>query len=120
MRARGAVSLVALALSWLALDDITTDNASAFPLEYGFLVVAGVWFAALGAWLAAKGHPVAGGVSLAAVAIGVAAFWSLPHHHAPPSGLNYLGYLPLAWFFGLAIRLLAARHRARSVQGRPA
>ena len=32
MRGRGAVSLIVLVLSWLALDDITTDNANTFPV----------------------------------------------------------------------------------------
>jgi ABC-type Mn2+/Zn2+ transport system permease subunit len=109
MRERGAVSLAVLLFSWLALDDITTDNAREFPLEYAILVSAGMWFAALGAWLVFKRHAFTGICSLAAVAIGVAAFWSLPHHYQPPSLVNYLGYVPLAWFLGLAIWLLAAR-----------
>jgi peptidoglycan/LPS O-acetylase OafA/YrhL len=112
MRARGAFSLLALILSWLALDDITTDNAVEFPLEYAILIAAGMWFVALGAWLIAKRRWVAGAFSLVAVAIGVVAFWSLPHRSQPPSLVNYFGYLPLAWFLGLAIWLLATRGRA--------
>ena len=114
MRGSGAVSLIVMLLSWLALDDITTDNASAFPLEYTILVLAGAWFVALGVWLAVKGRLVAGMASLAAVALGVVAFWSLPHHHQPPSPVNQLGYAPLAWFAGLTLWLLAARVQTAS------
>jgi hypothetical protein len=118
MRLRGAVSLIVLLLSWLALDDITTDNANQFPLEYTFLVSAGIWFTALGASLVAKRHLFVGTSSLVAVGLGVVAFWSLPHHYQPPSPINYLGYVPLAWFAGLTIWLLAARVQGRSGQGR--
>jgi peptidoglycan/LPS O-acetylase OafA/YrhL len=109
MRGRGAVSLVVLALSWLALDDITTDDASEFPLEYAILVSAGLWFAALALVLIARRRFFAGTSSLVAVALGVAAFWSLPHHHQPPSTVNYLGWVALAWFAGVTVWLLAAR-----------
>jgi hypothetical protein len=112
MRGRGAVSLIVLLLLWLALDDITTDNANAFPLEYTILVLAGVWFVALGVSLVAKRRYLLALVSLLAVGLGVVAFWALPHHHQPPSPINYLGYVPLAWFVGLAVWLLAARAQA--------
>jgi hypothetical protein len=114
MRARGAVSLVVLLLSWLALDDITTDNATEFPLEYALLVSAGIWFTALGVSLVVKRHVFGGVSSLVAVGLGVVAFWSLPHHYQPPSPINYLGYVPLAWFAGLTVWLLAARVQAKS------
>lgn len=103
---RGALSITVLVLSWLALDDITTDTADAFPVEYSMLVLSAVWFAVLGAWLVVHGHARAGGISLLAVALGVVAFWSLPHHHQPPSAVNYLGYFTLAWFAGISLWLL--------------
>ena len=67
MRARGAVSFVVLLLSWLALDDITTDNANEFPLEYALPVSAGIWFTALGVALVVKRHVFGGVSSLVAV-----------------------------------------------------
>jgi len=112
MRGRGWASLVVLAFSWLALDDITTDNATRFPLEYTILVLAGLWFSVLGAWLVAKGRAVAGIGSLVAVVMGVVAFCSLPHHYQPPSPVNLMGYAPLAWFLALAVWLVAARGRS--------
>ena len=118
MRGRGWVSLVVLGFSWLALDDITTDNAARFPLEYTMLVLAGVWFSVLGSWLVAKGRAVAGIGSLVAVVMGVVAFWSLPHHYQPPSAANNMGYAPLAWFLVLAVWLVAARGRSRGAVAR--
>ena len=109
MRGRGVLSLVLLLASCLALDDITTDNANAFPLEYGILIAAGIWYLALGVWLLARQRVCAGRLSLAAVAIGMVAFWSLPHHYQTPSFINNLGCVPLAWFMGLSIWLLVAR-----------
>ena len=114
MRGRGAVSLIVLLLSWLALDDITTDNANTFPLEYTILVLAGMWFVALGVSLVAKRRYLLAVLSLMAVGLGVVAFWSLPHHYQAPSPINYLGYVPLAWCMGLTVWLLAARVQARS------
>jgi hypothetical protein len=109
MRRRGALSATVLVLSWLALDDITTDTADAFHLEYSTLVLAAAWFAALGAWLLAHGHTRTGGISLLAVALGVVAFWSLPHHYHAASAVNYLGFLTLAWFAGISLWLLRQR-----------
>jgi hypothetical protein len=113
MRGRGAVSLMVLVLSWLALDDITTDTANTFALEYTILVSAGIWFLALGVSLAAQRRYLPAIASLAAVGLGVAAFWSLPHHYQPLAPINYLGYVPLAWFAGLTVWLLAVRVQPR-------
>ncbi len=108
MRWRGATSIVWLVLSWAALDDITTDNATSFPLEYGILIGAGIWFAALGVWLLVKRRTLSGACSILAVALGLLAFRSLPHHYQPASFVNLLGYASLAWFLGTTVWLLAA------------
>jgi hypothetical protein len=107
VRAWGVVSLGVLLLTWLAGDDITTDNASSFRVEYTMLVLAAVWFAALGIALVRRGRVVAGVASLAAVGLGVAACWDLPHHYQPFSPLNDVVYVTLAWFVGLSIWLTA-------------
>lgn len=107
MRAWGVLSLGVLLMTWLAGDDITTDNATTFRVEYTMLVLAAVWFAALGVALVRRGRAVAGVASLLAVGLGVAACWDLPHHYQPFSMLNACVYVALAWFFGLAIRLVA-------------
>lgn len=117
MRIWGVLSLGVLLMTWLAGDDITTDNARTFPLEYTVLALAGMWFAALGVVLVRRGRTGAGVASLAAVGLGVAACWGLPHHYGPFSPLNYLVYVTLAWFLGLAIRLVARPLPAASPGG---
>jgi hypothetical protein len=109
-RGAGMVSLLLLVLAWLALDDITTDNATgAFVPEYSLLVLCGAWFAAVAAWLLLRGRRFAGVASVAAIGLAVLAFWSLPHHYAPPSPVNDLGLISIAWFLGLGIWLIARR-----------
>jgi len=112
MRGYGVASLIVLVFSWLALDDITTDDANEFPLEYTILVLAGIWFAVLGGTLVAKRRLSLGVFSLAAVAVAVVAFWSLPHHYQPPSPVTHLGWLPIVWFLGLSVWLVAGRAQA--------
>jgi hypothetical protein len=112
MRLAGGISIIALLCAWLALDDITTDNATEFNVEYSLLLICGVWFAGVSVWLLVRGRLVLGIVSLLAVALAVVAFWSLPHHYAPASLVNYLGLLTLAWFLGLAVWMVARREWA--------
>ena len=117
MRGRGAVSLVVLVFSWLALDDITTDNATTFIVEYSLLVICGAWFAAVAIWLLARRRVMAGIVSLAALSLAVVAFRPLPHHYAPASPVNYLGLFSLAWFLGLSVWMAARRAGAVKTSG---
>jgi hypothetical protein len=42
-RTDGVVTLALLVLAFLAFDDITTDNATSFTLEYAFLTACAVW-----------------------------------------------------------------------------
>jgi hypothetical protein len=118
MRWRGVLSIALLVLAWLALDDITTDNATGgFIPEYSILVVGGIWFAAVAVWLLVGRRPLPGIASILALGLAVVAFWSLPHHYAPASPVNYLGVISLAWFLALAIRLVVPRSGAS--RGRP-
>lgn len=41
------VSVLFLALDWLALDDITTGSEPDFYMEYAVLAVSALWFASL-------------------------------------------------------------------------
>ena len=108
MRWMGIVSLFVLLLTWAALDDITTDSAQRFDVEYTLLVLAGAWFAGIGVWLVARRWTILGAATLAAVAVGIAAFWSLPHRGEQASGINYVGLVPLAWCFALMVWMLVA------------
>ena len=113
MRWRGVLSILLLALAWLALDDITTDNAKGgFIPEYSILVMCGIWFVGVAAWLLVRRRLLPGIASLLAVAVAICAFWSLPHHYAPASPVNYLGLVSLTWFLALAIWLVARRSAA--------
>jgi len=39
----GVITLVVLLLVFAAFDDITTDNATALPVEYSLLIACGAW-----------------------------------------------------------------------------
>lgn len=108
MRLVGIASIIALLCSWLALDDITTDNAAEFNGEYLVLVICGIWFAGVALLLLIRRRAIAGIISLTAVALATAAFWSLPHHYAPASPVNYLGLFSVAWFLGLAVKIIVS------------
>ena len=65
------VTLVAMFIAFLALEDITTDNAIGFRFEYTLLAITGAWLLVLVARLWRNGHPslsVASLVVLLAVA----------------------------------------------------
>ena len=109
MRTIGWTSVVVLLGTWAALDDITTDTAQSFQFEYTGLVLSGLWFAGVAVWLAARRRGVLCVASLAAIAVGMVAFWSLPHRGQPVSAVNLLGYIPLAWFLALTVWLLVGR-----------
>jgi peptidoglycan/LPS O-acetylase OafA/YrhL len=117
MRWRGVLSLLLLVLAWLALDDITTDNATgAFVPEYTMLVVCGIWFAGVAVWLLVRRRTLLGIGSVLAVALAVLAFWSLPHHYGPASPVNYLGLISIAWFLAVGIWLVARRSALTPLQ----
>lgn len=109
MRWRGIFSLVVLWLTFAALHDITLDNGTSFTGEYTLLVVSGAWFTTVALFLAVRLHRRLAAASLALVALGLAACWSLPHYGAPPSLLNYLAWVPMLWFFGVAVWMISAR-----------
>jgi hypothetical protein len=108
----GIASILLLVLAWAALDDITTDTATAFVPEYSILVVCGIWFTAVAVWLLVRRRALTGIISLFAIALAVVAFWSLPHHYGQGSAVNYSGLLSLAWFLALALWMTARRGAA--------
>ena len=113
MRWIGVVSAFVLLLTWAALDDITTDTGQRFDVEYTFLALSGIWFAGIGAWLVARRRRILGSATLAAVVVGVPAFWSLPHRGEQASGLNHAGLVPLAWCLALVVWLLVTPGREK-------
>jgi len=119
MRWMGATSLPVLLLTW-AVDDITTGIEPSFVGEYTLLVLSGIWFAVTAGWLMWR-RSVLGLASLAAVAVGVLACWSLPHRGELPTAINLLGWIPILWFLALAVWMLVARnHRWIDTTRQPA
>ena len=117
MRWCGVMSVFVLLLTWAALDDITTDTAQRFDLEYMFLILSGIWFVGIGAWLVLRRRTMLGLATLVAVGIGVPAFWSLPHRGEPVNAVSYLGWVPLLWCAGLTVWQLVTRSHEHCVPG---
>ena len=68
----GAVTCVALLLSYAAFDDITTGNEPDFTLEYGALLVSAAWLLFVTFRLISGSRRVLGAISFVALA---AALW---------------------------------------------
>ena len=71
LRRDAVVTIAALLLVFTAFDEITTDNATSFPLEYTILVVSAVWLLFIAGRLMRHGHGLLGGISLLALACAV-------------------------------------------------
>ena len=110
------LTLVAVAVAWLALDDITTNTAGSFLPERVALLGCGSWFALVAWRLVRLGHPVLGVSSLLLVAMGALAQMAIGPDTVPSMRLEYLATLGgLAWFVVLTaiLAVLAARPRRR-------
>jgi hypothetical protein len=99
----GFATLAVFMLAFLAFDDITTDNATAFPLEYSCLLLCAAWCLFVAVRLMRRGNRLLGILSLMAL---IAAVWGQreigpgtipswqPEYVAPAAGLLWL--LPLS------------------------
>ena len=118
--ANAAITLVALLLVFAAFDDITTDNATTFRVEYTILVGCAASLLFVGWSLVRGGHRTLGFVSLVALA---SALWAqraigpgmVPGRLRPEYVVMTAAYL---WFWALAGSMLwlewrARKHRAR-------
>ena len=79
--ANAAITLVALLLVFGAFDDITTDNATTFRVEYTFLVGCAGWLLFVAWFLIRGGHRTLGFASLVVLA---SALWA--QHAIAPGG----------------------------------
>ncbi len=68
LRRDAVVTIAALVMVFAAFDDITTDNATSFPLEYTILVGSAIWLLFIAVRLMCHGHRLLGGISLLALA----------------------------------------------------
>jgi hypothetical protein len=106
---RAAITIVALLLTFAAFDDITTDNATTFRVEYTLLVACAGWLLFVAWSLLRDGHRALGIASLASLA---GALWA-QHAIGPRSSMarevrpEYVvitaAYL---WFWVLAATML--------------
>lgn len=114
---QGIITLVVAVLASLALDDITTDNATRFPLEYGILTVAGAWGLFVAYNLLRTGHRAVGTASVLAVgAAAWVAFDGLGHKRDGGWSTFWPEYSVMLstwlWFIAVSVILLTLSKRA--------
>jgi hypothetical protein len=110
------MTLFAMLLCWLALDDITTDNATQFPVEYSMLAAGGVWLLFV-AWRLWRGRSQTNSaITVASVA---AATWmsagGIGHKHDGGWSVFWPQYLALtwAWLHGVVVGILMIKRGTR-------
>ena len=117
LRRDAVVTIAALLLVFAAFDDITTDDATSFPLEYTALVASAVWLLFIAGRLIRHGHGLLGSISLLALAsavwgqraVGPGVAWGQPAAGVKPEYVAVMiGY---GWFCALSLVML---WRARS------
>jgi len=113
----GGVTLAGMVLVWLALDDITTDNATQFPVEYGMLAVGGAWLLFIAWQLFRAGSRVNSVITVASL---FAATWmavgGIGHKRDGGWAVFWPQYLPLtwAWIHGVVVGILMIRRGTRA------
>src|SRR4029453_7135946 len=108
------VTIAALLLVFAAFDDITTDNATSFPLEYTILAASAVWLLFIAVRLMRHGHGLLGGISLLALA---SAVWGQPAVGFKP---EYVAMMTAyGWFCALSLAMLWRAWRERPRRVRP-
>ena len=111
------ITVAVVALAVLALDDITTDTATAFPLERTALAGCSIWFLLVAWQLWRQGHRVIGVMSLGLLTIAALAQPNV-RPGIVPTQFAYLATIgALAWFLVIAVGLAGfawrpARRRA--------
>ena len=125
LRRDAVVTIAALLLVFVAFDDITTDNATSFPLEYTILVASTVWLLFVAVRLMRRGHALLGGISLLALAsavwgqraVGPGVVWGRGTGEFKPEYVAVIS--AYGWFCALSLAMLwrAWRQRSRRVRG---
>ncbi|MEK7405059.1 MAG: hypothetical protein AAB225_08125 [Acidobacteriota bacterium] len=99
---------MAIALAYLALDDITTGRQSSFVFEYSALLAVTAWLLGLAARLARRGQRLLGILSIVVLAAAVVAQRSIGPGTRPSFAPEYLATVAcMAWFCVLSCILLA-------------
>lgn len=114
----GLVTVGVLLLVFAAFDDITTDNATSFPLEYTILIACAGWLLFLALRLMRQRHNALGVVSLLALVSGVVAQRAIRPGITPGFWTEYVvataAYL---WFVAISALLLWRGGRGYSKRG---
>jgi hypothetical protein len=119
------VTIAALLLIFAAFDDITTDNATSFPLEYTILAASPVWLLFIAIRLMRHGHGLVGGLSLLALAsavwgqraVGPGVVWGQRTVGLKPEYVAVM--IAYGWFCALSLAMLWWSWCERSRQVRP-
>ncbi len=118
MAAHRAVTLIALALAFLALDDITTGRQSSFVFENIALLCVAAWLLGLAVNLARRGQRLVGVLSLVVLAAAVVAQWGIGPGTSPGFEPAYLATVAcMAWFCVLSSVLIAGGLRPTAARG---
>lgn len=101
------VTLAALLLAFLAFDDITTDNATDFSVEYLVLAACFLWLFVLAIRLIREHDVVLGATSLLVLAVGAWGQRAIGPRTVASLAPHYLATAAVfAWWFTLALVLL--------------
>jgi ABC-type Na+ efflux pump permease subunit len=101
------MTLTVLLLIFAAFDDITTDNATNFRVEYAALLVCAVWLMFLSWRLLRQGHWILGGISLVAIVNGGFAQRAIIHGTVDGWWTEYvLLAMTYLWFLVLSVMIL--------------
>jgi hypothetical protein len=110
----GLLTAGALLLVYAAFDDITTDNATSFTVEYSFLAVCGAWLLFLATRLLAARRRVLGSISIAALAVALWSQATIGLGLAPGRVIPYVAFwIAFLWFWIVSATLLYTELRPR-------
>lgn len=114
----GLVTLVAMLLAMLALDDITTDNATRFPVEYRVLVAVAAWLLFVAGRLWRAGSRVNAAITVVSLAASAAlSAGGIGHLRDGGWAVFWPQYAALtwAWIHGAVVGILMIRRGLRAV-----
>ena len=115
------ITVVVLLLAFAAFDDITTDNATTFRLEYTLLIISAGWLLFLAWSLIRSGHRILGFVSLVALGSAVWAQRAIGPAAIPgPRPEHIVMLMAYVWFWVLAGATLWFAWQAREGRARQA
>jgi hypothetical protein len=112
-----AITVVALLLVYAAFDDITTDNATTFRVEYTLLLGCAGWLLFVAWSLIQGGHRTLGFASLVALGSALWAQHAISPRMVPGLRLEYIVMaIAYVWFWALAAAMLWIARRGRNPQ----